>query len=168
MNEGNISSSGRLSILEWALCVLLTSIVVVTFVQVISRYVLQTSLAWTEELARYMFIWLAALGAAYAFKTKAHFLLRFVVDKFSRKLQIGIATFVAALMAVFFIVFIWQAILYTQSVAGQIAPGTGLSKSVPASSAIVGGVLMLYYSMRNWADEIRAYRDGAASEGGRE
>ena len=140
LDEENRSRDSRLTILEWALCVLLTSIVAVTFIQVVSRYVLQSSLAWTEELARYMFIWLAALGAAYAYKTKAHFLLRFVVDRFSDRNQAIIATLVVASTSAFLIVFVWQAILYTESVAGQFAPGTGLSKAVPASSAIVGGI----------------------------
>ena len=81
VSENTKLPAGNLTILEWALCLLLTAIVMVTFVQVVSRYVLQSSLAWTEELARYMFICLAALGAAYAYKIKAHFLLRFVVDK---------------------------------------------------------------------------------------
>jgi len=139
--------------LEWTLCTLLVGIVVVTFVQVLSRYVLQTSLAWTEELARYLFIWLASLGAAYAFKTRSHFLIRFVVDKFSQSLQNAIGTFVAGLLVLFLTLFVWQAVLYTLSVSGQTAPGTGLSKAVPVSSAVVGGVLMVYYIVRNWLDD---------------
>jgi TRAP-type C4-dicarboxylate transport system permease small subunit len=166
MNDERIGRGGGLTILEWALCILLTSIVAVTFTQVVSRYVLQSSLAWTEELARYMFIWLAALGAAYAYKTKAHFLLRFVVDRFSQRNQMVIATLVVAMTSAFFIIFTWQAVLYSVSVAGQIAPGTGLSKSVPASSAVVGGALMLFYSIRNWVDEVSVYRDSASNDGG--
>ena len=38
--------------LELSLCILLVSIVVITFLQVLFRYVFQISLAWTEELAR--------------------------------------------------------------------------------------------------------------------
>ena len=155
------SSSGaeRLFILEWTLCVLLVCIVTVTFLQVVSRYVLQTSLAWTEELARFMFIWLAALGSAYAFKTKSHFLLRFVVDRFSRQSRQLIATAVAILVSLFLVVFVWQAALYTLSVSSQKSPGTGLSKAVPASAAVVGGVLMLYYVARNWCEEIAGLRE---------
>lgn len=142
--------------LEWVLCALLVAIVVVTFTQVLSRYVLQTSLAWTEELARYLFIWLASLGAAYAFKTRSHFLIRFVVDKFSKSLQYIIETLVAIMLVLFLALFVWQAVLYTLSVSGQTAPGTGLSKAVPVSSAVIGGLLMIYYVGRNWLHDSRS------------
>ena len=153
MTEISKQDDFAMGALEWTLCTLLVGIVVVTFVQVLSRYVLQTSLAWTEELARYLFIWLASLGAAYAFKTRSHFLIRFVVDKFSQSLQNAIGTFVAGLLVLFLTLFVWQAVLYTLSVSGQTAPGTGLSKAVPVSSAVVGGVLMVYYIVRNWLDD---------------
>ena len=164
VSENTKSPAGNLSILEWTLCLLLTAIVMVTFVQVVSRYVLQSSLAWTEELARYMFIWLAALGAAYAYKIKAHFLLRFVVERLSNKNQRLIANLVIGLTSTFLVVFTWQAVLYVESVAGQTAPGTGLSKAVPALAAVVGGVLMLFYSIRNWYREIDNLRDSADTD----
>jgi len=162
MTENNKGLDYDMGVLEWSLCIVLVGIVAVTFAQVLSRYVLQASLAWSEELARYLFMWLASLGAAYAFKTKSHFLLRFVVDKFSVKLQMVVSTLVVALMTIFLVTFIWQAILYTESVAGQIGPGTGLSKAVPVSSAVVGGLLMLFYMVRNWIDEVRIYREHAS------
>ncbi|MBT5219655.1 MAG: TRAP transporter small permease [Woeseia sp.] len=166
MSETNNQNNYTMGILEWTLCALLVAIVTVTFLQVISRYVLQTSLAWTEELARYLFIWLAALGAAYAFKMRAHFLLRFVVDRCSAGAQNVIAALVAVLMIAFLTIFVWQALQYTLSVSSQTAPGTGLSKAVPASSALVGGLLMLYYVIRNWLQDIRSYQTGTESSGG--
>ena len=54
--------------------------------------------------------------------------------------------------------------LYVGSVAGQTAPGTGLSKEVPALAAVVGGVLMLFYSIRNWCREIDNLRDSADTD----
>ena len=150
-----VASGRKLGLLELSLCALLTGIVLLTFAQVLFRYVFQTSLAWTEELARFMFIWLAALGAAYAFKKRAHFLLRFLVDKLSVGKRMVVETLAVFLMACFLAVFIVYAVFYVHSVAGQQSPGTGLSKAAPASAAVVGGVLMLYYIFRNWIEDIR-------------
>ena len=41
-------SASRLKPLEATLCLILVSIVAVTFAQVVSRYVLQASLPWSE------------------------------------------------------------------------------------------------------------------------
>jgi TRAP-type transport system small permease protein len=42
------------------------------FFQVIFRYALNESLSWSEELARYFFIWVTFLGASVAFFEKTH------------------------------------------------------------------------------------------------
>lgn len=42
------------------------------FVQVIARYVFESSFSWSEEVSRYMFIWLIYLGISYAVKTDSH------------------------------------------------------------------------------------------------
>jgi TRAP-type C4-dicarboxylate transport system permease small subunit len=39
--------------------------------------------------------------------------------------------------------------------AGQIAPSTKVSMVVPYSSSWVGGILMLYYVLRNWRQDRR-------------
>ena len=43
-----------------------------TTAQVVTRFVLQTSAPWTEESARYVFIWMTFIGAAYAAKKGIH------------------------------------------------------------------------------------------------
>ncbi len=134
--------------LEYSLCGLLVAIVIITFMQVLFRYVFQWSLAWTEELARYLFVWLASLGAAYAFKTRTHFVIMFAVDKIPGALRRMVVAATAVLMNGFLLLFIWQAIQYTITVSDAIGPGTGLSRAIPSASMIVGGALMVYYITR--------------------
>ncbi len=142
--------------LEVVLCVVLVAIVAVTFSQVLFRYVFRTSLDWSEELARFLFLWLAALSSAYAFKTKSHFALRFVVNRFGTGLRTVVNDLVVLSVSIFLIVFTYQAVIYTLSVTNQTAPGTQMSMAIPYSSAVVGGALMLYYVLRNWWSERRS------------
>ena len=136
--------------LEFSLCTILVGIVGVTFIQVLFRYIFKLSLAWSEELARYLFLWLAALASAYAFKTRSHFALRFLVDRFGKRLQKMINTLVTLVVALFLMIFVWKAMEFTISMAKQVAPSTQMSMAVPYSSTVVGGILMLYYVLRNW------------------
>lgn len=56
---------------------------------VFSRYVLNSSLGWADELARFMFIWLSFLGAVLAYAHNEHVGLDFLVDRISsKKLQL--------------------------------------------------------------------------------
>ena len=59
--------------LEKYCCVVLMSVMtVIIFVQVVARYVFQNSLSWSEELARYIFIWLVYLGISYGCQMRKH------------------------------------------------------------------------------------------------
>lgn len=63
-------------------------------VQVVMRYVFNSPLTWSEELARYLFIWCAFLGWIVASRRNSHLAMTFVVDRFPRAAQVAIAALV--------------------------------------------------------------------------
>ncbi|MEW6082718.1 MAG: TRAP transporter small permease [Bacillota bacterium] len=63
---------------EFVLVIIMAALVSVVFVQVVFRYILQAPPFWTEELARYSFIWVCFLSAALAFHKGEHI----VIDMF--------------------------------------------------------------------------------------
>lgn len=146
--------------LEFSLALILVLIVLVTFTQVLFRYVFHLSLAWSEELARYLFLWLASLTAAYAFKTRSHFALRFLVNALNKKFQKIVQTLVVFIISAFLLVFIWKAIEFTIRMSKKVSPSLQMSMAVPYASVIVGGGLMLYYVLRNWVLDIREEKKG--------
>ena len=141
--------------LEVAVCTILVALVAVTFSQVVFRYVLEASLSWSEELARFLLMWLAALSAAYAMKTGAHFALRFVVDRTPPNVQRWIVSVVALSSAAFLAVFAYQSLRFIIEVHDMVAPATRMSMAIPYSSAFVGSALTLYYVLVNWRRELR-------------
>ena len=66
--------------------------VVLVFSQVVMRYVFGNSLSWSEELARYLFVWQTWLGVSYSAKKRSHLRITFIKDRLSpsaqRKLEI--------------------------------------------------------------------------------
>ncbi|MBT8353290.1 MAG: TRAP transporter small permease, partial [Desulfofustis sp.] len=57
---------------RYLLLPLYTLIVSTIFIEVIRRSVLSYSSVWTEEIARYAFIYIAYIGASAAIKERAH------------------------------------------------------------------------------------------------
>lgn len=53
---------------EFLMVILLGAMTVIMGVQVFSRYVLGTSLSWSEELTRYLFVWAGFLSVSYCTK----------------------------------------------------------------------------------------------------
>ena len=74
--------------LEEGACVLLLAVMtVVAFVNVITRYLIRFSLAFTEELVVSLFVWLTLLGTAIAFRQGSHLGFGFIVDRCSPAIQ---------------------------------------------------------------------------------
>jgi len=58
--------------LKIALMLLMVLLVLSVTWQVVSRYLFAAPSSWTEEVARFVLIWIGTLGAAYAFRTNMH------------------------------------------------------------------------------------------------
>ncbi|WP_200767979.1 TRAP transporter small permease [Vibrio nigripulchritudo] len=57
---------------EYTCCLLLASFVILLFLQIVLRQSIQYSIPWGDEVATYMFVWFAYLGAVVAAKMSAH------------------------------------------------------------------------------------------------
>ncbi len=68
-------------LLEKIMIVLVTAMMLSLFWQVFTRFVIKVPATWTEEIARYTFIYLVMIGAALGVKNSAHFGMTMVSDK---------------------------------------------------------------------------------------
>ncbi|MCF7936404.1 MAG: TRAP transporter small permease [Synergistales bacterium] len=82
--------------------VMIAVMVTIAFVNVVTRYFIHMSLAWTEEIEVNLFVWLVLLGTAMAFKRGGHLAMSFVYNRFPRGLRLGCYLFFIGLTAVFF------------------------------------------------------------------
>lgn len=74
--------------LEKCCCVVLMSVMaVIIFIQVVARYVFHNSLSWSEELARYIFIWLVYLGISYGCQMRKHIKIDAALGLFPKKVR---------------------------------------------------------------------------------
>ncbi|RCW93643.1 TRAP transporter small permease [Winogradskyella arenosi] len=75
------------NIIEMVLISIFGLLVVDVLLQVFSRYILNTSFTFTEELARFSLIWLSILGAAYLSAKREHLSMDFLYQKMGVKSQ---------------------------------------------------------------------------------
>lgn len=84
---------------EGLLVLLMGVMTVVALVNVITRYLIRFSLAFTEEIVVSLFVWLTLLGTAIGFRQGAHLGFSFIVDRCPRPVQRA-AIWLAALLGV--------------------------------------------------------------------
>jgi TRAP-type C4-dicarboxylate transport system permease small subunit len=89
------------SILRPALVLLMIALVTAVSWQVISRYVFASPSSWTEEVARFLLIWIGVLGAAYAFRTGVHLGLDVLPQKLTGKAGEALKLFILAAVMLF-------------------------------------------------------------------
>lgn len=63
------------------LSVAIFAMTLIIFLQVISRYIFNSPLVWSEELSRYLFVWISFLAIADAVRTKSHIALSILTDR---------------------------------------------------------------------------------------
>ena len=136
---------------EWLLVLLMSAEVIIVFWQVLARFVLKTPSAWSEEIARYMFIWLVWIGAAYATKENKHIKIDILSSKFkgTTKVIMDIITgllFVALLVFMFF-----TSLKVTKTVydSNSIATGSHMPMWIAWLSLPLSMFLMLFRFIQN-------------------
>ncbi len=121
---------------------LLAVTVTLVILQVFFRYVLNSSLSWSEEAARYLFIWAAVLG--FSSSVEAQRLFRF--DMVVQRLPPAAAAVCVGLYALATVGFLWALIVSGGAlVAGtmsQTSPAIRLPMALPYAALPVGGVLI--------------------------
>lgn len=88
-------------LLEWVAMAMFLLLIFVTLFQVLSRYVFPVPISFTEEVGRFLFIWVSFLGAAIVMNRDEHIRLDLFQGKVSRRTYDALRIAVYALMVLF-------------------------------------------------------------------
>ena len=61
-----------MKVLNWIIVLSMVFLVISISLQILNRYVMKIPMVWTEEYAKYFFVWLAMFGSAKAVREKSH------------------------------------------------------------------------------------------------
>jgi len=140
---------------------LLGMLVLSTLLQVLSRYVLRHPFDWTEEVARYVFIWVAMIGAGMAAKDRAHFFVDLLLERLSPELGRYVTLGVGIVSTAFLLVVSWAAVELAVSNQVQDSPVLTVPMSVPYLAIPVGLILMALFTLIDtWRILRRTERSG--------
>ena len=106
------------------------SIVMVTILQVFFRYCLNVPLMWTEELARYLFIWGILIASARGLEEGLHIGIEIVLDKQSDKVRAIIKFFIYSIMIIFLVFVIYYGWVLVGKVITTKTPALHLPMSI--------------------------------------
>lgn len=126
----------------WLLFIMLAIMSVLISWQVFARFIVGSSLTFSEEASRFLMIWLVMLGTAYSIKEGSIIAIDILQSLLKGKLLKFLRLLMSLVGCAFYVIMIVYGFKMAQSVSFQIAPTTGLSMFWPMLAIPVGGVLM--------------------------
>jgi TRAP-type C4-dicarboxylate transport system permease small subunit len=154
-----------------ALLALLLAVMVASVTwQIVSRYLLVSPSSWTEELARFMLIWIGLVGGAYAYRRGMHLGLELLAERLPVRTRPLHAALVHVAVGVFAAIALvgggGNLVALTYSLS-QYSPGLELPMAVVYLALPLAGVLILIYAIAGVADSFRGNAGAAADGDGR-
>ena len=119
----------------------------VVAMQVFCRYLLNQSLFWSEELARYLLIWLSLLGATVAYYRGAHVGVDLVYRRMPPRFQTISKIIVHGVALLFFGVLTFHGVQFAHFVRAQITPALNLPKWIVFSIIPLSGVIFIVHNL---------------------
>ncbi len=96
-------------------------------IQVFLRYVLRTSIPFSEELARYLMIWVVFLAAGLALKEDAHINIKVLVDRLRGRTRLWLNLVAQILLLAFLVLLMIETIAVLPYQRAQIILSMGIS-----------------------------------------
>ncbi len=135
-------------VLTWTCVVLFAALVVDVAWQVFARQVLNQPSGWSEELAKYLFIWLGLFGAALVFGERGHIAVDVAVRKLPRKVQTVLMVVVQlAILAFTGLALIWGGLRVVDLAWNQNLTGLPVNVGPLYLALPISGVLIAFYTI---------------------
>lgn len=120
--------------------------------QVVSRYVFQSPSSFTDELSRYMLIWLGMLGAAYVAGKNDHLAIDILPQKLTGKPKMRLMVFIHIIIIAFVLPVMIMGggnLVYITFVLEQKSATLQVPLAYIYSIIPLSGILILYYQISN-------------------
>jgi C4-dicarboxylate transporter, DctQ subunit len=137
--------------------------------EVLRRFVLNYSSAWAEETARYAFIYLGWVGAAYAVKARAHIRFDIMLQYLPKKLHSyfyifgELATLIFAFVALYYCTHTMQQLIQFEAAT----PVLRINKAWFEAAVFLGFALIVVRCIQAMANDISNIRAGRPANSGK-
>jgi TRAP-type C4-dicarboxylate transport system permease small subunit len=134
--------------------------------EVLSRFVLHLGITWTEEMARFTFIWASLLGASVALERKKLHDIDIVFNYLPEKLKTIVTILIHVLVSLMLCIFLVYGLKLTQVVHMQVSPTLEIRMSYVYVALPFTAFLMLISTLLDFFQNLKtvltSYKTGVA------
>jgi TRAP-type transport system small permease protein len=134
----------------------LAAMTVVIAVLILTRNLMGFSFAWSEELTRFLLVWLSMLGAAVLLRRDDHIRLDLLADRLPPRARAALSLLLRLLVLGFLVILVQQSWAAALARGATRAPALGLSMTWPYLAIPAAAVMMVLVTLVNlWGDARR-------------
>src|SRR6266403_548954 len=134
-------------LVEIPAALLVTAEIVILFAGVVARYGLHRPLIWSDELASILFLWLAMLGAAVAFRRAEHMRMTAIVANARPAMRAYLDLIATCAALAFLLLIVWPSYDYAYEESFITTPALQILNSWRAAALPVGICLMALFAL---------------------
>src|SRR3984893_11130977 len=134
------------TLVEIPAAILVVAEIVILFAGVVARYGLHQPLIWSDELASILFLWLAMLGAAVAFRRSEHMRMTAVVANTKPAMRAYLDMVATCAALAFLLLIVWPAYDYAYEESFITTPALQIPNIWRAAALPVGTALMALFA----------------------
>jgi C4-dicarboxylate transporter, DctQ subunit len=132
----------------------LACMTLLTFVQVVLRYVFGTGLVWSLEVVSYLFAWLVLIGMSYGVRTQAHIAVDLVTSRLPVRVARGVALLALVLALGYCVLMAYGSVIFIERL---MALGTD-AHDIPLPRWLLTSVMPIGFVLLG-VRLVQAYRD---------
>jgi len=143
-------------ILESTLFLLMVLICVSVLWGVFTRYALGSQASWSEELARFLLIWIGLLGTAWASGQRMHLAITLLPEYLQGQQQAYLLRFIDLLVLLFAAAVLLVGggrLVYLTNMLGQSSPAMGIPMEAVYLVLPLSGLIIIYYKLSAFKNE---------------
>lgn len=125
-------------------------IITITFLNVLSRYLLNSPILWGEEVSLALYVWVVFIGSSSTMKRDGHIGISYFVDKLPQKIRnimIALKNIIISVILIYVFIFLGSAL--TLQASDKVTPILNMSYIWVDIAVVFGGILMLYHFINN-------------------
>jgi TRAP-type C4-dicarboxylate transport system permease small subunit len=132
---------------EIAVMLVFAALCIVLMLQVFARFILNDPFSWSEELARYLQVWLVLLGAAICMQRGTHISIDYITSQLPPMLERGLAILMNLVVIGYLLVIVRFSAELVEAASFQTTPAMQIPMWAVYISIPIGGVLLLVESL---------------------
>lgn len=139
---------------RWVCIVFATAIFVIVLLAVFARYGLGQAVSWTEEVPRYLLIWVSFLGAAACVLEREHVGFDVLLNAMPTTLRRIVSTAISLAIFTFGLMMLWYGIIFVQDFGGDLMETIPFQNYWYYPAMPVSGALIMIFSLKVLVEDL--------------